>query len=182
MTSVDRTGSVKTVAADGVLERLRVRIRAFAASRVGMDAADDLTQDVLLLLVTKYPDKTELEDLVPLAIRIVQFKMSSFTRKRVRRGEHVQPDFDTVVATRQSDDQWADPESQAERRQLRARFRQAVRQLDGRCRNVFRLKLEGRSFAEIRTEMGAPSINAVYLWDHRCRHKLKALLEEAGGR
>jgi ABC-type multidrug transport system ATPase subunit len=42
-----------------------------------------------------------------------------------------------------------------------------------------RLKLEGRSFAEIQAEMKAGSINTVYTWDFRCR---KQLLELLGGK
>jgi RNA polymerase sigma-70 factor (ECF subfamily) len=47
-----------------------------------------------------------------------------------------------------------------------------------RCRELFRLKLEGRSFPEIREKMGTKSINTIYTWDFRCR---KELLERMGG-
>jgi RNA polymerase sigma-70 factor (ECF subfamily) len=43
---------------------------------------------------------------------------------------------------------------------------------------LFRLKLEGKSFAEIQTILGARSINTIYTWDARCR---KRLLELMGG-
>ena len=43
---------------------------------------------------------------------------------------------------------------------------------------MFRLKLEGKSFAEIQAILGAGSINTVYAWDFRCR---KQLLEFMGG-
>ena len=44
-------------------------------------------------------------------------------------------------------------------------------------REIFRLKLLGRSFSEIQKEMGAASINTVYTWDARCRKHL----EDMGG-
>jgi len=47
-----------------------------------------------------------------------------------------------------------------------------------RCRELFRLKLQGRTFAEIQQLLGAASLNTVYTWDHRCR---KQLLEALGG-
>ena len=46
------------------------------------------------------------------------------------------------------------------------------------CRDLMRLKLQGRSFPEIQKIMGASAINTVYTWDHRCR---KHLLELMGG-
>ncbi len=58
------------------------------------------------------------------------------------------------------------------------RMQQAISHLGARCREIFRLKLLGRTFAEIQAEMKADSINTVYTWDSRCR---KQLLEEMGG-
>ena len=48
-----------------------------------------------------------------------------------------------------------------------------------RCQELFRHKLQGRTFAEIQELMGADALNTVYTWDHRCR---KQLLERLGGR
>jgi RNA polymerase sigma-70 factor (ECF subfamily) len=47
-----------------------------------------------------------------------------------------------------------------------------------RCRQLFRLKLEGKSFPEIRELLGVKSINTIYTWDFRCRREL---LERLGG-
>jgi RNA polymerase sigma-70 factor (ECF subfamily) len=51
-------------------------------------------------------------------------------------------------------------------------------QLGERCRELMRLKLQGKNFLEIQKAMGASSINTVYTWDFRCR---KHLLELMGG-
>ena len=48
-----------------------------------------------------------------------------------------------------------------------------------RCRELMRLKLQGRTFPEIQKIMGAAAINTIYTWDHRCR---KHLLELMGGK
>ena len=66
----------------------------------------------------------------------------------------------------------------AERDQMRERLLLAISKLGERCRRMFALKLEGRSFAEIREILGAASLNTVYAWDFRCR---KQLLELMGG-
>ncbi len=55
----------------------------------------------------------------------------------------------------------------------------ALKLLEPRCREMFRLKLEDRSFAEIQAVFGARSINTIYTWDARCRQRL---LELMGGR
>ena len=50
--------------------------------------------------------------------------------------------------------------------------------LGERCRDLLRLKLEGKTFPEIQKIMGAAAINTIYTWDHRCR---KNLLDAMGG-
>ena len=46
-------------------------------------------------------------------------------------------------------------------------------------RRLFRYKLEGLSFPEIQRRMKASSLNTVYTWDHRCRERLRELMNEA---
>jgi len=65
------------------------------------------------------------------------------------------------------------------RKELLARLSKGITQMGERCRELFRLKLQGLSFPEIRERMGAEALNTVYTWDHRCR---KQLLERMGGR
>jgi RNA polymerase sigma-70 factor (ECF subfamily) len=55
----------------------------------------------------------------------------------------------------------------------------AIEKLPPRCKELFRLKLLGKTFAEIQEELDAASINTVYTWDSRCR---KNLLDLMGGR
>lgn len=70
-----------------ILARLRERIFRFAASRLSREAAEDVAQEVLLLLHEKYAAVDRLEELVPLALEITRFKILSTRRKVVRRGE-----------------------------------------------------------------------------------------------
>jgi DNA-directed RNA polymerase specialized sigma24 family protein len=69
-----------------ILRKLRERIVGFAASRIQRDAAEDLAQEVLILLHEKYRELDRLEDLVPLSLKIVRFKMLAYRRKARRRG------------------------------------------------------------------------------------------------
>jgi len=157
-----------------ILEKLRERIVGFAASRLQRDAAEDLAQEVLMLLHQKYGHLERLEDLLPLSLQIVRFKMMAFRRKTQRRGEYTQVPVDTI----QVPDGAADPLAAAEQREMRERLIAAVSKLGERCRKLFALKLEGKSYAEIQTILGVGSINTVYTWDFRCR---KNLLELMGG-
>jgi RNA polymerase sigma-70 factor (ECF subfamily) len=78
----------------------------------------------------------------------------------------------------------ADPLAVAERREMRERLMAAVAQMGDRCRKLFALKLEGKSFAEIQSILGVGSINTIYTWDFRCRKQLTELMgggwEESG--
>ncbi|MFM2125142.1 MAG: hypothetical protein RL328_1593 [Acidobacteriota bacterium] len=157
-----------------IVERLRERIFRFAASKLSREAAEDVAQEVLLVLHEKYSSVERPEELVPLSIEIARFKIMGARRKMVRRGEHVQATVDDLpLATADPD-----PFEQTARREQVERLEAALRQLGERCRDLFRLKLEGLKFPEIQQRMGADSVNTVYTWDFRCR---KQLMEKMGG-
>jgi len=170
------SGSVEKAASsrEELLQKLRERILGFAASRLQRDAAEDLAQEVLILLHQKYGHLERLEDLLPLSLQIVRFKIMALRRKAHRRGEYSQVSVDEIQVA----DGAADPLSEAERREMKERLMAAVSQMGERCRKLFGLKLEGKGFAEIQTIMGVGSINTIYTWDFRCR---KHLLELMGG-
>ena len=159
---------------DEILLSLRERIVAFAASRIGKDVAEDLAQEVLIVLHEKYSHVTRPEELLPLALQIIRFKMMALRRKSVRRGEYTQVSITDI----QLPDPDANPVDSIERKQMLERLTKAIGELGDRCRQMMRLKLEGRNFAEIQKIMGAGSINTIYTWDFRCR---KNLLELMGG-
>jgi DNA-directed RNA polymerase specialized sigma24 family protein len=66
---------------DEILAHLRERILAFAASRMGRDIAEDLAQEVLIVIEQKYSEVSELSDLLPLSLQITRFKMAGVRRK-----------------------------------------------------------------------------------------------------
>lgn len=128
-----------------------------------------------MLLEEKYPEVTAPAELLPLSLQILRFKMAGWRRKLVRRGEHeALPVEELPIA-----DLGPDPSQAAERREQTERLVAVLAKLGDRCRELFRLKLEGKSFAEIQEILGANSINTVYTWDARCR---KELLGRLGGR
>ncbi len=159
-----------------LLTGLRERIVAYATSRVGRDFAEDLAQEVLLVLEAKYGYLETVEDLVPVSFQILRFKMQDLRRKQSRRGEFTAIDASTLPLADTGEGQLA----ALEREELLSRLRAALETMEGRCREMFKLKLEGLSFPEIQRRMQAANINTVYTWDFRCR---KLLLEQlAAGR
>lgn len=157
-----------------VLAKLRERIVAFAASHLSRDVAEDLAQEVLILLHEKYAHLEKAEDLLPLSLQIVRFKIMSLRRKSVRRGEYTQVSITDIPLP----DLDANPADQVERKQMMEQLSRAMGQLGERCRDLMRLKLQGKSFPEIQKIMGVAAINTIYTWDHRCR---KNLMELMGG-
>jgi RNA polymerase sigma-70 factor, ECF subfamily len=157
-----------------LLVRLRERILAFAASRVGRDFADDLAQEVLMVIHEKYAHLDSLEDLLPVALQTTRFKMMAARRKQVRHGEYTAVPADELPLT----DGRLSQADELDRKQQRERLARAIESLGDRCRQMLKWKLAGKGFAEMQSLLGVESINTVYTWDHRCR---KQLLELMGG-
>ncbi len=157
-----------------ILARVRERIVRFAASRLSRDAAEDLAQEVLLVLHERYAALDRVEDLLPVSLEIARFKILSTRRKIVRRGENTQVSVDDLPLAGAG----ADPYDQAERRERLDRLESVVKELGERCRELLRLKLEGYTFPEIQKRLGVSALNTLYTWDFRCR---KQILEKLGG-
>lgn len=157
---------------DEILKSLRERILAFATLRVSRAQAEDLTQEVLVVIHEKYARVTELTELVPLAFQVLRFKMLDVHRKSLRRGEYNQESVDDLPLADPGDD----PATQLDQKQRVNRLLSAIGRLGDRCRELFKWKLEGKSFPEIQKIMGQTSINTIYTWDLRCRKQLLTLM------
>lgn len=158
---------------DEILARLRERIVAFVASQGAREVAEDLAQEVMVVLHERYAQVESLAELVPLSLQIVRFKLAGLRRRVVRRGEHQALPVDEIQVAGHE----PDPIALLERAERHDRLRAALLDLGERCRELFRLKLLGKSFAEIQQALGAKSINTVYTWDLRCRQQLRERLE-----
>ncbi|MBV8844669.1 MAG: sigma-70 family RNA polymerase sigma factor [Bryobacterales bacterium] len=157
-----------------ILQRLRERIVRFAASRIRGDGAEDLAQEVLLVIHEKYPQLERAEDLIPVALEITRLKIWAARRKIWRRGEDKQVPVEDLPLP------GADPGpfELADRNEQLRRLESALAGLGERCRELFRLKLEGYTFPEIRKRMGAASLNTLYTWDFRCRKELLSRMQK----
>ena len=166
---------------EAALEKVRARILAAARRSLFPADAEDLTQDVLLVLSTKYTHVGAPEELVAVAAQIMRFKRAALWRKAARRRAAgavplPSPDEDAPDPVEGVADEGApDPERIAFDRERLRRLAEAAARLDGRCRELLRDKLEGSSFVEIAARLGRP-VNTVYSWDRRCHERLKKIL------
>lgn len=158
-----------------LLISLRERILAFATLRVSRGQAEDLAQEVLVVLHEKYPNVADLTELVPLAFQVLRFKILDAHRKSLRRGEYHQESVEDIPLADPGDD----PATQLDQKQRVDRLLAAMAQLGDRCRELFKWKLEGKSFLEIQKIMGQNSINTIYTWDLRCRKQLLTLMGDS---
>jgi RNA polymerase sigma-70 factor (ECF subfamily) len=160
---------------DQTLGRLRERILRYAASKLQKDSAEDVAQEVLMVLHEKYSAVEDIEDLLPLSLEIARFKIWGARRKSVRRGENTSVSVDDLPLAGAG----PDPLERTETRQRVDRLEAALSQLGDRCRELFRLKLEGYSFPEIQKRLKVESMNTLYTWDFRCRKQLAEKLNDA---
>lgn len=121
-----------------------------------------------MVLHEKYAAVDGIEALLPLSLEIARFKIWGARRKTVRRGENTAVSVDDLPLAGGG----PDPLEQAEARERVDRLEAALLQLGERCRELFRLKLEGYSFPEIQKRLKVESMNTLYTWDFRCRKQL----------
>ena len=160
---------------DQVLEQLRARIVAWATSHQrarGIDA-EDLAQDVLLEIQRRYKDIEELEDLVPLSFRILDYKVLNESRKRLRRKEDQQMSVEDAYLANPG----AGPEAELMSRERGRQLARAAGRLKPKCKQLLKLQLEHGSLKTISELLGVPEGTIYSRWS-RCRQALKKLMEE----
>jgi RNA polymerase sigma-70 factor, ECF subfamily len=169
---------------EAALERVRTRILAAARRSLPPADAEDLTQDVLVVLSAKYAHVSAPEELVALGVKTLRFKRAALWRKEARRrnaGAAPLPSGEDGRAVEDPPDADApDPEAIARDRERLRFLAQAATKLGERCREMLRFKLEGASFVEIAARVGRP-VNTIYSWDRRCHQRLKKILGERWG-
>jgi len=152
---------------DEILARLRERIVAFAASRISKEAAEDLAQEVLIVLYEKYAHVTDLSELLPLSLQVLRWKMLALHRKSVRRGEYNQVAVEDLALANPGDN----PSTAIERKEMLEQVLAGMTRLSLRCRQLFRWKLQGKSFSVSQT---APGLDGRVLERNGCARRTRA--------
>src|SRR5690349_19165063 len=112
---------------------IRERLLRAWTYKAGKDVAEEIAQETLLLLESKYRQVTGVTDLVRLSFAI-STHVSQTLRRRMRVGTYVSPP-----------DQWdpVDPARGQEHQLLLSSIRSHIAQMKGRCPELLRLHLEG---------------------------------------
>jgi len=155
------------------LKLIRERILAHWTYKVGKDIAEDIAQETLVVLFTKYNKVRDLQDMIPLSYGIAANVHFTVVRKGRPAREIDWPENWEPLA------QGPNPETLLVKKQAQTNLTDAIDALGRRCRELFLLKLQGYGYAEIATIMDAP-VARIYVWDFRCRRDLKTLLGKAG--
>jgi DNA-directed RNA polymerase specialized sigma24 family protein len=154
------------------LELLRERIVRYGQSRIGRENAEDLAQETMLLISTKYPDLERIEDLFPLTFKIMTYKMMDLKGSARWKSEQTiaGPEIpEPAGGTR--------PDETFETKEFFARFLAAVKLLSKDCRRILWLRIRKKSTADIRERLGAVSDRAVNLKVFHCREHLRQLMQ-----
>jgi len=152
---------------------LMLRIQSYAASRIGSDLAQDAVQETLIILNrAKYDSVQDITELTKLSIAIAARKVKELSR-RYRSigpsidGGEIEPHdstpsaYDALLLT-----------------QLKDQIKDAIPLLSEECRQIFKLKLQGKTYDEIAKILGKSGRPALYVQCMRCHQRLRNLIRK----
>jgi RNA polymerase sigma factor (sigma-70 family) len=154
---------------DAILLKVRDRIFRYAASWLSKENAEDMTQEAVIVLMTKYRHLTDEEELFATGIKTFKWKKWGFFRKSERRGDNKLQQVDSLPLPAAGDD----PEMSLLRKTAAKQMAQAIANMDENCRKVLYYWMNKTGAAETARRMGLDSENAVNLRVKRCKAKLK---------
>jgi RNA polymerase sigma-70 factor (ECF subfamily) len=156
---------------------LRERIVGFAQSRIGRDTAEDLAQETLMLLTSKYADLEKVTDLLPVAIRVMQFKAMDKVGSKTWTAERTKSDpVDLPLPSPEPS-----PYDQIEAKETAERLAATFKFLGPECRKLMRLRYVGKSTHEIQAIMGIENTSTTNVRIKRCYDRWRKLMAEAAG-
>jgi len=154
--------------------QLRQRIlNAFLSRRVSPEDAQDMTQKTMLILVSKYATVESPLDRIRLAYGIMNRLLLELHHGR-KLEQEPEDGWKLVNPERGIEDELV-------RRERAALLEAAVGKLDGRCRQVTRLRLEEKSRTEIADILGITANHAGVL-ESRCLERLQKIMGVPSGK
>lgn len=155
------------MAREDILAKLFARLVRWASAQFGVSHADaeDIGQETLLLIHTRYGHLESETDLVPLAFRIAGFKCRETQRGKARLRdwpEGYDPASDDLA-----------PDEAVDRDRWLQWVLSSLPKLGERCLRIFELQLLGKTTSEIAAALGLTE-NNLYVTAMRCRRKALA--------
>jgi RNA polymerase sigma factor (sigma-70 family) len=146
---------------------LRKRIVSSIARRFGYQRAEDMAQNVMLVLLRRYPDLKE-EDLARVAYKIkAKIGLEEITRRHPsQEPEHGWGDLTDDRPT---------PERSLIQREVAARLEAGIARLEKRCKELIRYRLSEMESKEIAQRLNV-TIDTLFVVEKRCRDRLKKLM------
>lgn len=175
-------------ARETLLAALRVRLLPVAKRRVREEDCEDLVHDGLRIVLEKLGARAVRGPILIWSYAVLRNVIGNYYQKRRRRGEEVRLQDERLVApgtsslTEDGDAPGAAPEL--------ARALERLSRQHPRCAVLFGLILEclgeiedpaeatREALRRMRMQDGAPTRNALYVLLHRCRTRLRRLLDE----
>lgn len=143
--------------------------------------AEDLTQDIYLVIFQKYMTATYKNGFLPWVFQIARNKIGDHFRhiKRVRRvltGNPAEEDQDQPVSN-----EAVTPDKIFEYNELKQLIRWALKKIKKCCRSIIQALMEGRIKDYISEQLqNGIRINTIYAHIHRCRKEFKNKLYQEG--
>src|SRR5215216_637860 len=157
-----------------VLSKIRDRLVATFRSAAGKETAEDIAQETVLRLETKFANVSNETELIKISFGIANNVKHEFRRKSRADRELPPPDVWNPVDPR--DPLGSGIPDQAFLNQVK----KCAKELTGRCPELLLLLLEGYTADEIRGKMGAARTGTVHVWVHRCYQALAKKLGIGG--
>lgn len=164
---------------DELFRKLRERILSTLSRRFGGARAEDLTQDIMMILIQKYSHLEEGEILDKVASTIMGFIKLAENRRISKEASRAGADDPELVI--RSDDPPIDV--LLIRRERLKELESGISQLKQRCRKLAALRLEGKTTAEAAADLQISPGATDKAW-HDCLKRLREIMmsRRGGGR
>jgi RNA polymerase sigma factor (sigma-70 family) len=151
---------------------LRERIVKYGQSHVS-GFAEDLVQDAITLLLDKYKEKDQLDDLIPLGIAVMKNKISDLRRSSGFRAAKGGVDAQTASLPSKE----PRPDQVFEKNERTALLVAGVRRLSEDCRELLKFRVQGMSTEQIHKHRPGWTLENVNLRIYRCKEKLRGFMQ-----
>lgn len=151
-----------------IFSRVRRALFQFLVRRHSPELAEDITQRVFVVLLSRYTGKEGESDLLPLAIRCAQYIQLEEGRIPMRFQQPPEGEWNPTSNE-------LNPEEQLLRKSYLERLYRAIPLLKDRCRNIIQQRLLGHETSQIAESLQTNSAT-LHVWEFRCRGNLQQLL------